>query len=123
MPARRLPMRKIREILRLLWVLGLGVRETARACSASHSTVLDYQRRAAAAELCWEQVEAMDSGVLERQLFPLEEASSGRALPDWGEIYQELKSPGVTLQLLWEEYKEVEPEGYQYSRFCDLYRE
>jgi hypothetical protein len=43
--------------------------------------VLDYQRRAAAAELCWEQVEAMDSGVLERQLFPLEEASSGRALP------------------------------------------
>ena len=115
-------MRKIREILRLLWVLGLGVRETARACSSSHSTVLEYQRRAASAELCWEQVKAMDSGILERHLFPVEVESPVRPLPAWVEIYEELKRPGVTLQLLWEEYKEAYPEGYQYSRFCDLYR-
>ena len=114
-------MRKMYEILRLLWHLGVGVRDTARACSVSHSTVLEYQRRAEEAELCWEQVKEMDSGTLERRLFPREAAEPSRPLPKWPEIYRELKRPGVTLQLLWEEYKETHPEGYQYSRFCELY--
>ena len=64
----------------------------------------------------------MDGGALQARLFPEEVDSSRRPLPAWSEIYQELKRPGVTLQLLWEEYKESHPEGYQYSRFCDLYR-
>jgi transposase len=115
-------MRKIRETLRLLWHLGLGVRETARACTVSHSTVLEYQRRAGAAALSWEEVKEMDSGALEARLFPDEVESPRRPLPSWSEIYQDLKRPGVTLQLLWEEYKESHTEGYQYSRFCDLYR-
>ena len=122
MAARRVAMRKIRETLRLLWHLGLGVRETARACTMSHSTVLEYQRRAEEAQLSWEEVLEMDGGALEARLFPEEVDSSRRPLPEWSEIYRELKRPGVTLQLLWEEYKESHPEGYQYSRFCDLYR-
>ena len=122
MAARRLPMKKIREILRLLWAKDLGARPTARACKASHSTVLEYERRALDAGLSWEQVEEMDSGTLERQLFPHKTAEPVRPLPDWAEVHLELKRPGVTLQLLWEEYREVHPEGYQYSRFCDLYR-
>ena len=123
MAARRLPMRKIVETLRLLWHLGLGARETARVCSISHSTVLDYRRRAEEAELSWDEVRELDSGTLEGRLFPSEAPSSMRPLPDWSEVYGELKRPGVTLQLLWEEYKERHPEdGYQYSRYCDLYR-
>ena len=113
-------MRKIREILRLLWCLDFGLRKTARACRVSHSTVSEYQRRAEDAELSWEEVEQLDSGTLERRLFPLEDSPS-RPLPDWSKIKQELARPGVTLQLLWEEYKEPHPDGYQYSRFCDLY--
>ena len=115
-------MKKIREILRLLWAKDLGARATARACKASHSTVLEYERRALDAGLSWEEVEEMDSGTLERQLFPHKTAEPVRPLPDWAEVHLELKRPGVTLQLLWEEYREVHPEGYQYSRFCDLYR-
>ena len=44
-------------------------------------------------------------------------------MPDWSEIHLELRKKGVTLELLWEEYKSVYPEGYQYSRFCELYRD
>jgi len=62
----------------------------------------------------------MDSGTLERRLFPVED-SPARPVPDWSKIKQELARPGVTLQLLWSEYKEVQPDGYQYSRFCELY--
>lgn len=123
MAARRLPMRKIRETLRLMWLLGLGARETARACSLSHSTVLAYVRRAREAELSWEEVAAMDSGTLEGRLFPLVPPGTSRSLPDWEAVHREIRRPGVTLQLLWEEYKEAHPEdGYQYSRYCALYR-
>ncbi len=124
MPARRVPLRKIREILRLLWFCGLGVRQTARSCTVSHATVLEYQRRAEEAGLCWEEVKAMAPVRLEQQLFPQVAKPSSRPLPDWNEVYLELKSPGVTLQLLWDEYKAEHPEdGYQYSRFCELYGE
>ncbi len=124
MPARRLPLRKIREILRLLWFCGLGARQTARSCTVSHATVVEYRRRAEDAGLAWEDVKAMDPVRLERQLFPQAPKSSSRPLPDWGEIYLELKRPAVTLQLLWDEYKAEHPEdGYQYSRFCQLYRQ
>ena len=115
-------MKKIRKTLKLLWALGLGARPTARACGASHSTVLEYERRASDAGLSWEEVKEMDSGTLERRLFPHKATELQRPLPDWAEVHGELKRPGVTLQLLWEEYREVHPEGYQYSRFCDLYR-
>ena len=49
--------------------------------------------------------------------------ASQRPPPDYTEIHRELKRKGVTLFLLWQEHKEAHPEGYQYSRFCDLYRE
>lgn len=116
-------MKKIRETLKLLWSRGLGARPTARVCGMSHSTVLEYERRATEAGLSWEDVEEMDSGTLERRLFPLKAAGPRqRPVPDWSEVHAELQRPGVTLQLLWDEYREVHPEGYQYSRFCELYR-
>ena len=125
MPARRLPLRKTRLILRLLWQAGLGVRQTALSCQISHATVLEYRTRAEEAGLDWAQVEALDSVSLERELFPSTAAPPPpRPLPEWSEIHLELKQPGVTLQLLWDEYKAAYPEdGYQYSRFCDLYRQ
>ncbi len=115
-------MRKTREILRLLWHLGFGVRKTARACQASHATVVEYRARAEEAGLGWEQVEEMDEARLEQELFPATASPPTRPLPEWSEIHLELKKPGVTLQLLWDEYKFEHPEdGYQYSRFCELF--
>jgi len=121
MAARRAAMRKTREILRLLWDGRLGVRQIARTCAVSHSTVLEYRLRAATAGLCWEEVASMDSARLEQRLFPAVASPSQRAVPDWDEIHLALKGKSVTLQLLWEEYRAVESEGYQYSQFCKLY--
>ena len=46
-----------------------------------------------------------------------------RPQPDWPRVHAELRRPGVTLMLLWQEYRAGQPEGYGYSRFCDLYAE
>jgi transposase len=117
-------MRKIKEVLRLKWGCGLSDRKVAKSCSVSHPTVAEYVGRAAAAGLSWPLPEDLDDARLERLLFP-DTASlppGERPVPDWAKIHQELRRKGVTLSLLWEEYKESYPEGYQYSRFCDLYR-
>src|SRR5215467_4972768 len=62
--------------------------------------------------------------MLEQRLFgrPATKPFRHRAEPDWGALASELKRPGVNLTVLWEEYREVHPDGYQYSRFCDLFR-
>jgi transposase len=43
-------------------------------------------------------------------------------VPDWSEVHRALKRKGVTLFLLWQEYKAATPEGFQYSWFCQAYR-
>jgi transposase len=117
-------MRKIREVLRLHWGLGVSWRLIAQSCSVARSTVGEYVRRAQEAGLSWPLPQELDDGELERRLFPPRPAiaSEERVLPDWFEIHREMKRKGVTLFLLWQEYRAVYPEGYQYSRFCDLYR-
>jgi hypothetical protein len=45
-----------------------------------------------------------------------------KAEPDWAHVHHELRRPGITLMLLWEEYRQREPDGYGYSRWCELYR-
>lgn len=119
MPARKLPMRKTREILKLFLAKDLGARGTSRSCRVSHSSVLAYSKRAEKAGLSWAMIESMDSAKLEAKLHPVAPRSE-RPMPDWSAIHEELRKKGVTLQLLWEEYKEASPEGYQYSRFCEL---
>ena len=124
MPKARTSMRKIREVLRLSQVLGLSQRQVARSVRLGQSTVWDYLTRWKVSGLSWEEVEALDDEMLEQRLFPSERVSTehSRSLPDWSAIHQELKAKGVTLSLLWQEYRELHPDGYGYSRFCDLYR-
>src|SRR5690625_561220 len=110
-PRERLSMRKVREVLRLKWERGVSNRNIARSCRVSRSTVADYLQRAEAAGLSWEQVEELDDGRLEALLFPAVAAAAGteRPLPDWPVVYRELKRKGVTLTLLWQEYKAIHP--------------
>ena len=116
-------MRKAREILRLRWEKDLAIRQIARSLSVSHSTVSDLLRRAKAQGLTWPLPEDLDDAMLERRLYPgPENPKGGRPQADWEYVHGELKRKGVTLQLLWLEYKSANPGGYQYSRFCDLYR-
>jgi len=125
MPQERLTMRKIREILRLKWELGLSNRTVARSCRVSHSTVGDYVKRAETAGLVWPLPEELDEDRLLELLFPRTKQAEKQAipLPDWDEVHTELRKKSVTLRLLWQEYLAQYPTGYSYSQFCDLYRQ
>ena len=122
MGAKRLPMRQIREILRLKHELGLRNRAIARACGVGVGTVSEYVGRAQRAGVCWPLPPELDDAALEARLFPPPEPGLERAAPDLVWVHQELKKAGVTLHLLWEEYREVHPQGYGYSQFCEIYR-
>ncbi|MEK7756518.1 MAG: IS21 family transposase [Planctomycetota bacterium] len=123
MAAMRLPMRRLREILRLKYECGLSHRAIASACGVGAGTVSEYVRRARQAGLVWPLPEELDDGVLEGRLFPAAAGTVGpRPAPDPAYLHQELKRPGVTLQLLWLEYLKVHPDGYRYSQFCEQYR-
>jgi transposase len=121
MGAERLPMRKIREILRLKHE-GLGHRAIAQACGVGVGTVSEYLRRVQRAGLGWPLPPEVDEPTLEARLFPPAETGRERVAPDLVWIHQELKRVGVTLHLLWEEYREVHGDGYGYSQFCEIYR-
>ena len=116
-------MRRIKDVLRLK-AAGHSRRQIAQSCGIARSTVAEYVRRAEAAGLWWPLPAELDDAELERKLFPppLTIPSEQRAVPDWAVVNQEFRRKGVTLQLLWDEYKEANPEGFQYSWFCDSYR-
>jgi len=117
-------MRRIREVLRLSWEGGLSDRVVARSCSLARSTVAKYLHLAREAGLSWPLPEDLTDEALERRLFPGPASCEAgeRFTPDWAEVHRELKRKGVTLHLLWDEYKEAHPDGYRYSAFCARYR-
>jgi transposase len=116
-------MHKIREILRLRWVLDLGVRQAAASAGVGHSVVSKTSLRAERAGLDWDAVEMLTDGELQRRLYGAPCApTTGRAEPDPVYIHTELRRPGVTLELLHIEYLDAHPEGYRYTAFCDRYR-
>ena len=122
MPAERLSMRKVREVLRLK-DSRLSARQIARSLNIGRTTVVDYLRRAKLAGITWPLPEGLDDEALEKTLFvEREDQRPSRPLPDWTWVHKELRRKHVTLALLWEEYKTQQPDGYQYSQFCDLYR-
>lgn len=123
MPAERAEMRKIREVLRLKHAHQTSERQISFAVGLSRSTIGDYLRRAAQVRLSWPIPDAIDDAALERLLFPPRCDAPARALPDWRAMHNELKRRGMTLMLLWEEYRAVHGEGYAYSHFCQLYRD
>lgn len=123
MATKRLLMRQIREILRLKHERGLANRAIARACGIGVATVSDYLLRARQAEIGWPLPVDLDDGELEGRLFPpFLHSRIPRTLPDLAHLHEEMKRPGVTLQLLWIEYLQNHPEGYHYSQFCEIYR-
>lgn len=116
-------MRKIREVIRLRHGLKASAREIALAVNIARSTVAEYLYRSEAVGLTWPLPEDLSDEGLERLLFPPVEIASPRPLPDWSKVQKDLSKKGVTLLLLWHEYKDRFPKGYGYSRFALLYRE
>jgi transposase len=96
----------------------------AQSCGISPGTVSDYIQRAQAVGLTWPLPDDLDEETLNRRLFPQPTVITGRVIlvPDWAHLHQELRRPGVTLRLLWVEYREANPDGYAYSQFCQHYQ-
>ncbi|WP_292015478.1 IS21 family transposase [Mesorhizobium sp.] len=114
-------MRDIQAILRLTHEQGLSVREVSERLKISKTTVSTYLLRAREAGLsCWPLPPGHDDATLERLLF----GRAGRrpqdlSEPDFALIARELKRKGVTLTLLWQEYRAAHPDGYGYTWFCE----
>ena len=125
MPAERLTMRKIREVFRLKFDCDISNRQIAKSCKIARSTVAEYLFRFQQAALSWPLDQNLDDNQLEQILYPQLPAlpAHERPMPDWSYIHQQLRQKSVTLMLLWQEYKEIHPHGYQYSQFCHRYRQ
>jgi transposase len=121
-------MRKLREVMRLRFELKLGYQQIARSCAIGVSTVCKYLQRAEAAGVKWPLPEGWDEARLEAALFPgtvalIRAQATTRAMPDFAAMHEQMRQHRhLTLQLLWEEYRQANPDGYRYSRFCYHYQ-
>ena len=123
MATERLPMRQIREILRLKWTLQRSHRETARSVGVSAGTVAAVVSRATHQGLTWEAVTTLTDDQLEEGLWgPKLPLTAARSLPDPVHVHTELRGKGVTLELLHLEYLAEHADGLRYSAFCAHYR-
>lgn len=125
MAQQRLPMRNIRDVLRLS-AAGMSKRKIAAGLGVGATAAGECLRRAREAGVGWPLPDDMTDAVLEARLYPastvLAEIKARRPQPDWATLHRELKRKGVTLQLVWEEHRGAHPDGFGYSRFCELYR-
>ena len=115
MPAKReLTMRQLRYMLRLHHD-GVSARAIGRALGVARSTIQDSLRRVQASGIAWPLPAELTDDILEQRLFARAGMKAGlrrRSEPDWGTLARELKRPGVSLTVLWEEYRQTESDGY-----------
>ena len=125
MAAERLSMRTIKEVLRLRWEKKFSNTQVSQSCNIARSTVREYVERAQRAGLSWPLASDLDDGQLEALLFSSTPAESSEkwVLPDMEYIHKELTRKSVTLRHLWLEYRQANPDGYQYSQFCFHYHQ
>ena len=122
--AKQTTLKDFRSILRLTYEQGLSVRAVSEVLKISKTTVSTYLFRAREAGLiCWPVPPSYESDkALERMLFRrLERPPQDLSEPNWAHIAAELKRKGVTLTLLWQEYRESHPDGYGYTWFCQRF--
>ena len=118
-------MRQIRQMLRLHHE-GVSEREIGRTLGVARSTIQDNLEPGLGKDLGWPLAADITDDILEERLFTKAGVKPGKRRliePDWATLAREMKRPGVNLMILWEDYRDVHPEGYGYSRFCDLFRE
>ena len=124
MPAERVAMRVVREVLRLTFA-GVSKREVARRTGLASSTVRATIARFQSLGLIWPLPQNITDSDLEAKIYKSAGKKQGHRRiiePDWASLHREMKRKHVTLSILWDEYIEAHPEGYRYSRFCELYR-
>jgi transposase len=121
-------MHQIRRILELKNE-GHSIRQTERLTGLSRNTIRDYLRRIAANGIDIGQALNLDDDSLASIVYTedIEVLGAGRNKDERYAVFEqhadyfssELRKRGVTRQLLWEEYRKENPEGYAYSQFCE----
>ncbi len=118
-------MRRIRDCLRLYYENNLSQSQISRSLKISRSTVQDYLSRLAIAGMVYEDSIPLTDEELEEKLYrKVKDISPDYSKEmDFSYIHSELSKTGVTLRLLWEEYKRDNPNGHQYSQYCYHYQQ
>ena len=125
MPTERITMRRVREMLKLKREGELSTQEVARRTGLARTTLREMFARFGQSGLAWPIPSGIGDKELEVRLYGERGGKHGhrrQSEPDWPALNRELKRKHVTLQILWDEYIEGDPDGYKYSRFCELYR-
>ena len=125
MPTKRLSMRQLRTILRLRLQAKLSLRQIKTSLRLSLGVVQKICSKAESMKLDWPAIEFLDDQELANQFYPAADTrkSSAFQLPDWSEVYRELRTKGITKLLLWEEYSQQYPNrSYSYAQYCILYK-
>ncbi len=124
MAAERLSMRKVKDILRFIIIHGLSQRQVAASCKVARSSVGECLRRFRTSGLTIDAALALDETLLEQQLYPpVPGVRPPIPAPDWPRLYLEYRNDkDLTLQGLWEEYREQTPHGLGRTQFCEGFR-
>ena len=123
MPRKRSDMRRVKELLRLAHELGYSLRQIANSVRLGRTSVSDYLARAEAAGVRYEDVADRSEPEIEALLFKQPGLPASRPQPNWATVAADMRKDAVTLQLLWQDYREQHPDGYSYSQFRRRYRE
>lgn len=117
-------MKKLREVFRLKFELGYSNRQIGCSVNISPGTVSEYLSLFKVTGLKWEDITSESDEKLEQLIYrhPSSTVALSRPHPDWSTIRVELSKKGVTLLLLWNEYKAQHPEGLGYTQFTKCYR-
>ena len=121
-------MRKVKEVLRLRYDLGMSYSQIRRSCGISNGTLNSLLTRAQKLGLMqWDQVRDLSEAALEKELFRRADDGAwleARPLPDWAAMDRDLRRyKHVTLKLVWSEYIQANPGGYQFTQFCGYFRQ
>ena len=115
-------MNDVKQALKLYYEESNSIRKAALATGIPRSTVYDYVKRIDSLKLSPEEALNLSFLDLKEKLVPEKTKTPARALPDPAYVAKEIKKPGVTYLLLWQEYIGNNPLGYSYTQFKCIFR-
>jgi transposase len=118
----KLPTSTLRQVLRLLDDPRMSMREIGRICLISPNTAKTIRKLLERKALHWEALCDLDDEQLEKRLFAGEKGIARKPTPNWMAVHEELQKDDMTLSLIWEEYRQLYPEGLAYTQFTRHYR-
>ena len=123
MARERLSMRKVKKVLAFHFDEGRSARSIAIQCGLARRSVGQTLKRFAASGLNWPEAADMDDAALEEALYPVRQTLPAGEDVDWNTVEKDLSGRGMTLKLLWEEWRETHPDGMSYVTWCRRFRD